>query len=457
MNADLDHGYYGAAQGFRGETCFGGPGMETEMTQMRTALAAFCTAILAGATATPAMAQSSESAYQRAFASRVANPGETSALSAFVNVAVEAGQYDQALSTIEQHLIDYPLDAKAHLVAARLYNHVGSYELSARHLEFALEIGTLDDRDERAAERLLRSVERAIAGITGYLNLTAGVRSESIDFAPTAPWADRTDINGFLLASGQLRFDLNTSTNNAILLSGEIGTRRRFGDFNFDGIGGVYTAPHGTLAATLDVGLPTDLLPTLRGQLSVYGSHETFDAGFYRNIYGVLGRLTALPTADSFVYAEVGYGWLGASSTPLLEDNRFSFEAGATYRLVGSHTVGIAGRGHIDYMSGFGRVGHLYEVELSYAGQVYAFADGPVWTQQAGIAMGEAQLPNFIVGPAFPFSADYWLTYWTHSLQINENNRVDLDLTYRETTFSVATSRNQSKFDVSLSYTVSLY
>ncbi|MEZ5812733.1 MAG: hypothetical protein R3D45_15085 [Rhizobiaceae bacterium] len=424
---------------------------------MRTALAAFCTAILAGTTVVPAAAQSSQSAYQRAFADRVANPGNTSALSTFINVAVEAGQYDQALSTIEQHLINYPLDAKAHLVAARLYNHVGSYDLSARHLEFALEIGTLEERDRRAAERLLRTVERAIAGISGYLDLTAGVRSESIDFAPTAPWADRTDINGFLLATGQLRFDLDTSTNNAIVLSGKIGTRRRFGDFNFDGVGGVYTAPHGTLAATLDIGLPTEMLPTLRGQLTVYGSHETFDAGLYRRIYGVMARLTALPTADSFVYVEAGYGWLGESAAPLLEDNRVSFEAGATYRIVGSHTIGIAGRGQIDYLNGFGRVGHLYEVELSYAGQVHAFTDGPVWTQQAGLAYGDVQVPNIVLGPAFPYVGDYWLTYWTHSLQIDENNRIDLDLTYRETTYSNLPIRNQSKFDVSLSYTVSLH
>ena len=428
--------------------------VDTDTLQMRKSIAALTLALFSGSLTCISDARAFDAKYQDAFASRVGNPGETSALSAFVRVAVEAGQYDQALSTIEEHLINYPLDPKAHLIAARLYHHVGSRELAARHLEIALDIGTLEPADERAAKRLLASVERALSSISGYLNVTAGVRSETYDFVPTAAWADRTDTNAFIVTSGLLRIDLETSTNNAILLFAEAGTGRRFGDFNFDGIGGVYTAPHGRAGVTLDVGLPTGLVPTLRGQLTGFTSYETYDSNLYRRIYGTTLRLTAAPTANSFVYAEGGYAWLGESATVLREDYRYTFEGGMTYRIFRSHTIGIAGRGYRDYAAGMGRIGHLHEAEFSYAGQVVAFDAGPVWTQSAGVAFGELEIPDIIGGTIF---GDYWRAYWTHSLQIDDRSRIDLDLSYRDTTFDNIPNQDHSKFAVSLGYTVSLY
>lgn len=424
---------------------------------MRKPIAALSAFLFTGLAFAQAHAQSFDARYQEAFARRVGNPGETSALSGFVRIAVEAGQYDQALSTIEQHLIDYPLDAKAHLIAGRLYHHVGSRELAARHLEYALDIGGLDDSDRLAAERLLTRAYQTLAGMSGYLDVTAGIRSESIDFAPTAPWADRTDYNPFIVASGQVRFDLESSTNNAIILFGEVGARRRFGDFNFDGVGGVYSAPHGRAGITLDMGLPTDLIPTLRGQVTGYGWHETFDANLFRRAYGATARLTAAPTANTFVYTEAGYAWLGESAAPLLEDDRYTFEAGATWRIARSHTIGLAGRGYVDRRRGFGKVGHLYEAELSYAGQVFAFENGAIWTQNAGVAIGDLEVPNIVLGPAFPYFGDYWRAYWAHSLQIDDISRIDLDISYRKSEFSNLPIRNQSKFDISLSYTVSIF
>lgn len=433
-------------------------GANAELVLMRKKFFALTTLLLAGGFIAPAGAQSFETKYQEAFARRVGNSGSTSALSDFVRVAVEAGQYDQALSTIEEHLINYPLDPKAHLIAARLYQNVGSRELAARHVEIALDIGTLDAGDERSARRLQASIERSFAGFSGFLDLTTGVRSETIDFAPTAPWTDRTDVNPFFVASAQLRYDLETSTNNAILLFGEFTARRRFGDFNFDGFGpGVYYAPQGRAGITLDVGLPTELIPTLRGQLTAYGDYEAFDLGIYRAVYGGTVRLTAAPTANTFVYAEGGLAWLGASDALLFEDDRYSFEVGASWRLFNSHTIGIAGRGYVDRLRTFGEIAHLYEAEFSYAGQVMAFDSGAVWTQSAGVAVADIQVPNVVLGPLFPNFGGYWRTYWSHSLQIDDISRFDLDLSYRETDYTVPTNRSQSKFDVSLSYTISLF
>lgn len=71
--------------------------------------------------ATPggAHAQSVSQGYSDAFAARVATPGDTTALNTFINAVVREGQYDQAVSTVEQHLISAPRDARARLVAAR--------------------------------------------------------------------------------------------------------------------------------------------------------------------------------------------------------------------------------------------------------------------------------------------------------------------------------------------------
>lgn len=423
---------------------------------MRKSMAAL-TALLFVGVAVPTTAEPLGDSYQEAFARRVSTPGNTSALSDFVRAAVIAGQYDQALSTIEEHLINYPLDPKAHLIAARLYNHVGSRELAARHLEIALEIGTLEPDDEVAAKRLLGSVNNALNSAFGQLDITVGIRSETYDFSPTAPWADRSDTNAFLVASGLFRFDLETSNNAAIILFGEAGTRRRFGDFNFDGFGGVYTAPHGRGGVTLDVGLPTELIPTLRGQATAFVSYERFDSGLYRQAVGGSVRLTSAPTANTFAYIEGSYAWLGDSHRFLLEDDRYGFEAGLTWRVYNSHTVGLAGRGYEDRRRGIGKVGDFYEIELSYAGQVWAFDNGPIWTQGAGIALADVQIPNIVLGPAFPYFGDYWRVYWNHRLQIDDLSRFELDLAYRETNYDNLPIRNQSKFDFSLSYTISLY
>lgn len=432
-------------------------GVKPEVTQMHRLLTALSAFLIAGAASAPADAQLLDSRYQDAFAVRVGNPGDTSALSTFIRVAVEAGQYDQALSTIEEHLINYQLDAKAHLIAARLYYHVGSHELAARHLEYALEIGTLDVKDHRAAGRLLGAVERALAGVTGFLDFTVGISSKSINFTPTAPWSDRTDVTAFGRLASQLRIDLNSSTNNAFLLFGELDISRRFADFNFDGFGGLYTSPRWRAGATLDLGLPTELLPTLRSQFTVFAEGEQFEPPFYRRSTGALVRLTALPTASSFVYVEAGYAWLGNSTPILFEDHRFSFEAGATKRIIGSHTIGIAGRGYTDRMESFGEVGRLIEGELSYAGQVWAFDNGPVWTQNVGVAYGYAKVPNLVLGPARPYFAHYWRAYWKHNFQLDDHSSVDFEIGFRDMQYENLPVRDQSHFDASLSYTVSLY
>ncbi|TIW43418.1 MAG: tetratricopeptide repeat protein, partial [Mesorhizobium sp.] len=94
------------------------------------AAALLCTGI------SPAGAQGPYPAYDDAFSARIASPADNRTLAQFVTVAVNAGQYDQAISSVEQYLIKYPRDARARLAASRLYYHVGSYELARRQVQY---------------------------------------------------------------------------------------------------------------------------------------------------------------------------------------------------------------------------------------------------------------------------------------------------------------------------------
>ena len=53
-------------------------------------------------------------------------PEDISVLGSFVAKAVEVGQYDQAISTLEQHLVKYPRDARARYTLAKVYANTGS-------------------------------------------------------------------------------------------------------------------------------------------------------------------------------------------------------------------------------------------------------------------------------------------------------------------------------------------
>src|ERR1700754_3399877 len=120
----------------------------------------------------PAGAQGLFPAYDDAFSARIASPADNGTLAQFVTVAVNAGQYDQAISSIEQYLIKYPRDARARLAASRLYYHVGSYELARRQVQYGIEVGGLTAGEQQEAVRLLARIERALRGVTWELSLT---------------------------------------------------------------------------------------------------------------------------------------------------------------------------------------------------------------------------------------------------------------------------------------------
>ncbi len=399
----------------------------------------------------PALAQDID--YQKAFEARLANPSDTFVLGQFLAVAVQAGQYDQAISTVEQHLIDHPRDAKARLIVARLYFNVGSYELARRQLMHALAIGTLSTADREAAEALLKTVEDRLRGVAAMFFFTGGVRAEHIDFDDAAPWADRTDVNPFATIGGRVVVDLDTPTSDAFIVEGSLGAERRFGDFDFDGFGGLYTGWMGDFSLTLSKGLP-GVSPTLRGDYSVYARAQSFDDALARREIGVSKRYSVRPNAGSLLFTEAALGWLGASSG-LPGEVRGHLEAGGTARLAGGATAGLAARGFIDFDDTFARIGHTAELEASLAAQIASLPGRLAWSHRLAVAIGVLSVPDTLV-PGTTLDGTYWRASWDHVLQLHSGNRFNFSLSYRNATYDLNPERDMSVLAGSLSYTLVL-
>ncbi len=391
------------------------------------------------------------SPYQDAFTNRLNNPGDSNTLAQFVEIAVDTGQYDQALSTIEQHLISNPRDAEARLVAGRLYYHVGSYDLARQQVNAAILIGTLEPKKRDEAEKLIQRIDRDLAGTTGYVSLTTGIEVVRTDFAPTALIADRTDINPYGEIYAILRHDLNTAGNDAILLTARARVSRLFGDFSLSGAGGVFTATSGRVAVAWDKGLPDSGIASLRMNLSAYGDYYGFQEGFAVREYGVLAKFTTRPSVDSTVFANFGYASLSTSDL-LFTDYRLRAEIGGARRISGKHAIGAAIRSQFDYTNSGTFVGNFIEGEISYAGLVWSKPDGPVWTQRITVGAGRVKLPDLSATPGTTLDGNFWTLKWAHALEINDQNRINLNAWYQKFDLNTA-SRDQSSLGVGLSYT----
>ncbi len=391
------------------------------------------------------------SAYQDAFNNRISSPGDTESLANFVTIAVDTGQYDQALSTIEQHLITYPRDAKARLIAGRLYNHVGSYELALRQIEYAISIGTLSANEMREAEKLQRRVQKSLSGITGYVSLTAGVEVVRSDFDATAAISDRTDVNPYGEIYGTVRRSLDTPSDDAILLTVKARVARLFGDFNLSGNGGVFTATAGRVEMAFDKGLPNSGISSLRLATSVYGSLNTFQSNSAIREYGIRAKFTAKPSVDSTLFANFGYADL-SSSDLLFTDYRIRAEAGGVMRLTGKHSIGAAVRSQFDYTYGGVFVGQAIEGEFSYAGLLVSRPDGLSWTHRISLSAGYIELPDLSTTAGTTFDGNFWMARWDHAFELNERNRIDLTTFYRKLNLDVS-SRDQASYGIGLSYT----
>lgn len=395
-----------------------------------------------------AYAQSVSQNYADAFAARVATPGDTTALNTFINTAVREGQYDQAISTVEQHLISAPRDAKARLIAGRLYNHLGSYELARRQLRHALSIGTLTPEETTEAEHLLGVVERALEGWTYGVSVSGGVRYESTDRGA----AGSTDfVTGFGQIKGHIRQDLKTASRDAIIYSGSVTATERVNDVDTSVVAGRDTLIDGEARITYDKGLPNSGVESLRMLVSAFAAVETFGSNTDETAFGTAIRFTVRPTVDGLAFIGAGYANLDASDG-IFTENRFSWEAGYTHRLPNGHAIGAAIRGTHDEGSGQSNLGHMVEGEIRYGGVFYTIPDRLVWLHEIGVAIGENETPDLSLGPAFRLNSDYWRITSAHDFQIAADQIISLDLTYRDIDFAGGINDRES-FEATLYYT----
>lgn len=412
------------------------------------AAALLCTGIL------PAGAQGLYPAYDDAFSARIANPTDNGTLAQFVTVAVNAGQYDQAISSIEQYLIKYPRDARARLAASRLYYHVGSYELARRQVQYGLEVGDLSSDEQQEAVRLLARIERALLGVTWEIALTGGMFSASTDFEPGGAEDDRTLVSPYGRAEGFVRWDLGTPSADALVLSGALAATERFFTKDLSVPGAEETFIHGNAAITLDKGLPNSGIDSLRLLLSAFAVTDRFDSDINETGVGLSGRFLVRPTVETTLFAGAGYIDLSGSKG-IFANSRVFYEAGGSYRFRNGQALGLRLVGSNDFASGSGEIGRSYMGEVRYGGVLMEVPDLFVWSHQVAVSAGHSDTPDLSVGIGTNIESDFWRIASESDFQLTERQKVSVDLAYRETDFEIA-SRDRNSFELLVSYTLTL-
>ncbi|MEO9877530.1 MAG: tetratricopeptide repeat protein [Anderseniella sp.] len=388
----------------------------------------------------------SASDYDDVFRERYDSPEDVGVLGRFVSKAVEVGQYDQAISTLEQHLVKYPRDARARLNLASVYSNTGSWELAARNLEIALSVGDLTPEETKQAEELAAKVNGALSGFEWVLDMTVGIRSKWLDVEDSNnSWKDRQDWNPFAAVSTALKIDLDTPLNDVLVVSASGLVERRYEDINqggddpftapfeFNGIGGIYAHHRGRIAVTLDKGVPVVELDAVRIQMSAFGQFRTYNPSVTEVALGTSVRAIVQPSVDTSFYGEVSYANLG-QSTNLSSEHRFGAEAGASKRLTAEHTIGMAARYQREITDGGTTVNRLREVELSYAGVLPYQVFGALWTHQVAGAFGDFVSRDGNVNPAFASAGTgtYWRASWDHAFHLDGYNRINVGYLVRE-------------------------
>ncbi len=390
--------------------------------------------------------------YDDLFRERYDRPQDVGVLGQFVSQAVLVGQYDQAISTLEQHLVKYPRDARAKFNLAKVYANVGSWELTKRNLQDALEIGDLTPEETATAEKLLARTNGALAGFEWTLDATVGVKSTWLDTDEPYPfgsggngWRDRQDWNPYVAASGSLRMDLDTPLNDALIWSGGFLAERRYEDINqgnfnpFSGpnFGGTYLHNRGQMALTLDKGIETTAVDSIRVQTGVFAEWRTYNPSVTDVALGTSVRLIVQPSVDTAVYVEGKYANLEQGRN-ISADHRFQAEVGTSWRLTYEHSIGIAGKYVTDITNGGTQISENREIEFRYSGLLPARPFGSVWTHQIGVAGGDfrgrdASLLAFFVPD--PSKGHYWKADWTHTFQFDGQNSISVGYEFKRVDF----------------------
>ena len=377
-----------------------------------------------------------------AFATRYANPEDVFVLGEYIRTATSQGQYDQAISSIEEHLVRFADDGQTRLAAARLYANVGSWELAKKQADEAIASGQLSAAETADASEIFRRAAQAIAGFEWFVDATAGVRVTSFDIdVPFNSWRDRTVTGAYGELAGALRYDLGTALGNAIILAGRFGVTREFQDA-FLGSGFIYGQPDsdvvnavdGRASATFDMGLPVEAFDAARLQVGVFTDYSKLHPTIrYRSLGGVV-RGVVMPTVDTRLYAEYSYEDL-SESDGIYSDHAQGWEVGGSIRLSQAHSIGIAGRGRYEYGINGTMTGRIEEAEFSYSGRLPFQPFGTIWTHDVVLAAGTFYA--VAIPPSLPqnFTGDHWRAEWIHHFQIDGHNRIDASWEVTNTDF----------------------
>ena len=177
----------------------------------------WCLALLGVVSVSPAIAAGT---YDASFESRYSNFSDRQTLSSFSNTAIGAGQYDQALSTLEQIIFAEPNDIEARISIARVYYHVGSFDLALGHVNEALALGQGTSFELEIIE-LKKLIEKAASGVRAHLDVTLGVDYTHYRLEPSLLPAIKSDgVGANVFLDGIVEFDLNTASRDLLTLAG---------------------------------------------------------------------------------------------------------------------------------------------------------------------------------------------------------------------------------------------
>lgn len=402
------------------------------------ALAAFAVFIALAGFA-PARA---DSLYDRAFKARLTDYADPATLGAFVGQAVRTGQYDQAISTLEQVIFQDPGDAGARLTLARLYFHVGSFDLAMGHVNEALALGV--PSLEVSLRQLKARIERARQPVRAHLDVTAGgqiVHRRAAFPTGFAAGTSQTNVGGYAMIDGRVVFDPDTATRDLVLLDAGISVDRPFLDTDFNGTGDGFTALAGHGALTLSKGLP-DAIDTLRADLTLFGDYEDLGGGRDKRELGVRTRIGFRPSVETQIYLDASYGWLGESRA-LFADDQWSVGVGARYRIAPGWTADgfvrhYQRRGTVP-AAVLGGTAFGYRTDGTEGGAalthlLHVFEDGRAWFQTLAASYADDTILDYgAVGAgrgALVKGRQVWRVDWDHTVQMSAQGRLRFGVGY---------------------------
>ena len=391
-----------------------------------------------------ATAAGADPLYDASFDARFEAVADRALLDDFTREAIRVGQYDQAISSLETVLFTDPDDLGARLALARLYYHVGSFDIALGHVNEGLALAGAFPDFEAAFIELRSRIERAQGDVRAYVDVTVGAEVDNArTFDPnTTPNDFEGTTTGFFAAvDGVIEFDLDTPSRDIITVTGGLGFDQPFADTDFDGDRDRFDAVSGYGAITLSKGLP-DLIDTLRLDVSGYGEYRDLGGGREKREFGVRTRTSVRPSVETLVYADLNYGWLGESPN-LYVDDRWSYALGSIVRLAPGWTAAASvGRRHtrgdvsdvVGPGSGYEVAGTTVDASLTHL--LYVFDDGRGWFQELSAGYRDEDVLDYgklESGPPTLLLADRraWRVGWDHTVQTGTHSQVKFGVGYR--------------------------